>query len=161
MTLIQTETIDGTAVRGLINKMYSGDGAFDEEDLARINGYIIIQIRNVYWDLFPYIEELFFLIKIMFTPTNGEVAKKGDEDKDDDDKEEKVEDEGATSTTMHRRDDKDDLTDGSWSDRPNLGMLERNQVVITGQIKRTMTVSHRLEMVRAWATNLIILSLNW
>ncbi len=89
----------------------------------------------------------------MFTPTKKENEKKGDEDK-----EEKFEDEGTSFTTMHRRDDKDDLTDGSWSDRPNLGMLERNQVVITGQIKRTMTVSHRLEMVRAWATNLIIIS---
>jgi len=97
----------------------------------------------------------------MFTPTYEEVSKKGDKDKDGDDKEEKIEDEGTSSTTMHRRDDKDDPTGGSWSGRPNLGMMERNQAVITGQIKRTRTESHRLEMVRAWATNLIIISLHW
>lgn len=40
-------------------------------------------MRNVKWDLFPYIEEQFFSIKIMFTATNEEDAKKNDEDKDE------------------------------------------------------------------------------
>ncbi len=60
MALNQTETIDEAAVRWLINKRYSSDGAFDEKELARVNFYIIIQITYVYWDLFHYIKEFFF-----------------------------------------------------------------------------------------------------